>query len=113
MFGAPPIEVVVGAEVHASILKALSLAGFGRKRVTTIEADNQGRMRKDKLHRLSRRAIVFIHAGNVYTGAFDAAVELYAWTHAHGAWINIDGAFGSWARAFLRYAPGSHGFDAG
>src|SRR5437667_12658300 len=40
MFGAPPIEVVVGAEVHASILKALSLAGFGRKRVTTIEADN-------------------------------------------------------------------------
>jgi len=29
MFGAPPIEVVVGAEVHASILKALSLAGFG------------------------------------------------------------------------------------
>ena len=39
MFGAPPIEVVVGAEVHASILKALSLAGFGRKRVTTIEAE--------------------------------------------------------------------------
>jgi hypothetical protein len=38
MFGAPPIEVVVGAEVHASS-EALSLAGFGRKRVT-IEADS-------------------------------------------------------------------------
>ena len=45
MFGAPPIELVVGAEVHASMLKALSLAGFGRKRVTIVEADDQGRMR--------------------------------------------------------------------
>src|SRR5260370_25651766 len=42
MFGAPPIEVVVGAEVHASILKALSLAGFGRKRVIMVEADSHG-----------------------------------------------------------------------
>src|SRR5258708_6899887 len=73
MFGAPPIEVVVGAEVHASILKALSLAGFGRKRVTTIEADSQGRMRKGKLPRLSRRAIVCIQAGNVNTRAFEPA----------------------------------------
>src|SRR5690242_21389328 len=31
MFGAPPVEVVVGGEVHASISKALSLAGFGKK----------------------------------------------------------------------------------
>lgn len=45
MFGAPPIDVVVGAEVHVSIQKALSLAGFGMKRVVTVEADGQGRMR--------------------------------------------------------------------
>src|SRR5215470_9199249 len=29
--GAPPIEVVVGEEVHASVQKALSIGGFGRK----------------------------------------------------------------------------------
>src|SRR5713226_10763372 len=58
MFGAPPIEVVVGAEVHASILKALSLSGFGRKRMTAVEADSQGRMRAGKLPRLSDRPIV-------------------------------------------------------
>src|SRR5438046_8154899 len=51
MFGAPPIEVVAGAEVHASISKALSLAGFGKKRLTVVEADSQGRMRADKLPR--------------------------------------------------------------
>src|SRR5438309_3870659 len=52
VFGAPPIEVVGGGEVHASMLKALSLAGFGRKRVTIVEADRQGRMRADKSPRI-------------------------------------------------------------
>src|SRR2546421_11089046 len=57
MFGAPPIEVVVGGEVHASMLKALSLAGFGRKRGTIVEADRHGRIRADKLPSLSVRTI--------------------------------------------------------
>jgi len=111
MFGAPPVEVVVGAEVHASILKALSLAGFGRKRVTTIEADSQGRMRKDKLPRLSKRAIVCIQAGNVNTGAFDPAEEICAWAHEQDAWVHVDGAFGLWARVSPRYEHLAHGFE--
>src|SRR6202140_2387783 len=73
IFGAPPVEVVVGAEVHASMLKALNLAGFGRKRVIMVEADGQGRMRADKLPRLSERTIVCIQAGNVNSGGFDPA----------------------------------------
>src|SRR5258708_13514472 len=76
MFGAPLIEVVVGAEAHASILKALSLAGFGRKHVTIVEADGQGRMRVDKLPRLSERTIGCIQAGNGNTGALGPAWEL-------------------------------------
>jgi glutamate/tyrosine decarboxylase-like PLP-dependent enzyme len=111
MFGAPPIEVVVGAEAHASILKALSLAGFGGKRVTTIEADSQGRMRKDKLPRLSKRAIVCIQAGNVNTGAFDPAEEICAWAHDQGAWVHVDGAFGLWARVSPRYEYLVRGFE--
>ena len=111
MFGAPPIEIVVGAEVHASIVKALSLAGFGRKRMTTIEADSQGRMRKDKLPRLSKRAIVCIQAGNVNTGAFDPAEEICAWAHEQGAWVHVDGAFGLWARVSPRYEHLARGFE--
>src|SRR5258707_599219 len=76
MFGAPLMEVVVGAEVHASMLKALSLAGFGRKRLKIVDSDGQGRMRADKLPRLSERTIVCIQAGNVNTGAFDPAGEI-------------------------------------
>src|SRR5258706_11612589 len=42
MFGAPPIEVVVGAEVHASALKALSLAGFGKRRGHIVGEEGAG-----------------------------------------------------------------------
>ena len=41
LFGAPEIRVIVGDEVHASMLKALSLVGFGRSRVTRFPADDQ------------------------------------------------------------------------
>jgi len=111
MFTAPPIDVVVGEEVHASALKALNLAGFGRKRVTIVEADAQGRMRADKLPRLNDRAIVCIQAGNVNTGAFDPAAEICAKAQEQGAWVHVDGAFGLWAAASPKYRHLMHGFD--
>jgi len=111
MFGAPPIEVVVGAEVHASMLKALSLAGFGRKRVTIVETDSQGRMRADKLPRLSDRALVCIQAGSVNTGAFDPAVEICKAAREQSAWVHVDGAFGLWARISTKYEHLTKGFD--
>src|SRR5437667_6136036 len=111
MFGAPPIEVVVGGEVHASMLKALNLAGFGRKRVTIVEADGQGRMRADKLPRLSDQTIVCIQAGNVNTGAFDPAVEICKAAREQGAWVHVDGAVGVWARISPKYEHLTQGFD--
>ena len=111
MFGAPPIEVVVGGEVHASIRKALSMAGFGRKRVTVVDADSQGRMRPDRLPRLTERSIVCIQAGNVNTGAFDPAAEICRMAKEQGAWIHVDGAFGLWARVSPKYAPLARGFE--
>src|SRR5258706_1498555 len=111
MFAAPPIEVVVGAEAHASILKALSLAGFGRKRVTLVEADGQGRMRADKLPRLSQQTIVCIQAGNVNTGAFDPAWEICPAAKDQGAWVHVDGAFGLWARISRKYDHLTRGLD--
>ena len=111
MFGAPPIEVVVGAEVHASLLKALSLAGFGKRRVTIVEADGQGRMRADKLPKLSARSLVCIQAGNVNTGSFDPAMEICARAKGQGAWVHVDGAFGLWARVSPRYRHLTDGFE--
>ena len=111
MFGAPPIEVVVGEEVHTSVLKALSLAGFGKKRVTIVAADGQGRMRADKFPKIGSRTIVCIQAGNVNTGAFDPAEEICARAKEQGAWVHVDGAFGLWANASPKYRHLMRGFD--
>lgn len=111
MFGAPPIEVVVGEEVHASVLKALSLAGFGKKRVTRVPTDKQGRMRVDRLPKLQRNALVCIQAGNVNTGAFDPAREICVWARQSEAWVHVDGAFGLWAAASPKYRELVAGFE--
>jgi glutamate/tyrosine decarboxylase-like PLP-dependent enzyme len=111
MFGAPPIEVVVGEEVHASMLKALSLAGFGKKRLTRVQVDAQGKMRADKLPPMSERTIVCMQAGNVNSGAFDPAAEICARAHEQGAWVHVDGAFGLWAAVSPKYRHLVEGFE--
>lgn len=111
MFGAPPIDVIVGEEVHASVLKALNLAGFGQKRVTVVPADAQGRMRADKLPRLMKNSLVCIQAGNVNTGAFDPADEICRWAHENDGWVHVDGAFGLWAAASPKHAHLVKGFE--
>jgi glutamate/tyrosine decarboxylase-like PLP-dependent enzyme len=111
MFGAPPIEVVGGEEVHASILKALSLAGFGKTRLKRVEVDSQGRMRPDKLPALNDRTLMCIQAGNVNTGSFDPAAEICRRAHEQGAWVHVDGAFGLWARVSPKFAHLTAGFE--
>jgi glutamate/tyrosine decarboxylase-like PLP-dependent enzyme len=99
LFGAPEIRVVVGDEVHVSLLKALSLLGMGRDRVVRVPVDAQGRMRLDSLPRLDANTLVCIQAGNVNSGAFDPAEQICAAAHEAGAWVHVDGAFGLWALA--------------
>jgi glutamate/tyrosine decarboxylase-like PLP-dependent enzyme len=102
LFGAPPITVVVGDEVHVSLLKALSMLGLGSERVVRVPVDSQGRMRADLLPPLTPETIVCIQAGNVNTGAFDPAGAIIPRAKEAGAWVHVDGAFGLWAAA----APG-------
>jgi glutamate/tyrosine decarboxylase-like PLP-dependent enzyme len=111
LFGAPPITVVVGDEVHSSLLKALGLAGFGRKRVVRVPVDGQGRMRADALPHLDSQTILCLQAGNVNTGAFDPAAAICPAARQSGAWIHVDGAFGLWAAASPQYRHLTQGFD--
>ena len=106
LFGAPPIQVVVGEEVHVSVLKALTMLGLGRERVVRVPVDEQGRMRADALPPLNDNTIICIQAGNVNTGAFDPADKIILRAKTAGAWVHVDGAFGLWAatapdRAYL------------
>jgi len=99
LFGAPPLQVVVGGEVHASMQKALSLVGFGRDRVVRVPVDGQGRMRLEDFPAVDDRTIVCVQAGNVNTGAFDPIADICALARPQGAWVHVDGAFGMWAAA--------------
>jgi len=109
--GAPPITVVVGEEVHASVLKALGLLGLGRKRVIRVPVDGQGRMRADALPHLDSQTILCLQAGNVNTGAFDPAAAISPAARAAGAWIHVDGAFGLWAAVSQEYRRWTKGFE--
>jgi glutamate/tyrosine decarboxylase-like PLP-dependent enzyme len=99
LFGAPPLTVIVGDEVHASLLKALSLLGLGRDRVVRVPADGQGRLVVAQLPKITGPTIVCLQAGNVNTGAFDPIDDVATRLESTGAWLHVDGAFGLWAAA--------------
>lgn len=111
LFGAPEIKVVVGEEVHISLLKALTLLGLGRERVIRVPVDNQGRMLADQLPELDEMTIVCIQAGNVNTGAFDPAQPICKAAKLADAWVHVDGAFGIWAMASSILDHLSTGYD--
>src|SRR5215470_16325887 len=116
LFGAPEIDVVVGEEVHVTILRALRFLGMGQARVKRVRADAQGRMDPDALpHVLARctgPTLLCVQAGNVNTGAVDPMEPLITAAHAHGAWVHVDGAFGLWGTASPRTRSLLHGVDA-
>jgi glutamate/tyrosine decarboxylase-like PLP-dependent enzyme len=101
--GAPRLRVLVGDEVHVSVLGAVRLLGLGSRQVIRVAADGQGRMRADALAGAfagsAEPTIVCAQAGNVNTGAFDPLEAIADVTGRHGAWLHVDGAFGLWAAA--------------
>jgi glutamate/tyrosine decarboxylase-like PLP-dependent enzyme len=111
LFTALPVTVVVGEEVHQSVVKALGMLGLGRKRVVRVPVDGQGRMRADALPHLDSMTILCLQAGNVNTGAFDPAAAICPAARAAGAWIHVDGAFGLWAAASPEHRKLTKGFE--
>jgi glutamate/tyrosine decarboxylase-like PLP-dependent enzyme len=99
LFGAPPITVVVGEEVHPTLIKSLGLLGLGRRRLVRVPVDGQGRLRAEALPPLDGPVIICLQAGNVNTGASDPFPEVCDRAREAGAWVHVDGAFGLWAAA--------------
>jgi glutamate/tyrosine decarboxylase-like PLP-dependent enzyme len=107
--GAPELRVVVGAERHATIDRAVRLLGLGERSLVEVEALPSGAMDPEALRRalaaLEAPAIVCAQAGNVNTGACDDLVAAAEAAAAAGAWLHVDGAFGLWAAASPATAP--------
>jgi glutamate/tyrosine decarboxylase-like PLP-dependent enzyme len=111
LFGAPEVTVVVGAEVHPSAVKALTMLGFGRARFIEVPVDSQGRMRADALPEINGPAIICAQAGNVNSGASDPFDAISDWAEQTGAWVHVDGAFGLWAAAAPDRKHLIHGYE--
>jgi glutamate/tyrosine decarboxylase-like PLP-dependent enzyme len=117
LIGAPDIAVVLGAEAHATVLASLQMVGLGSRRPLRVDADEQGRMRPDRLREVlaavaDRPVIVSAQSGNVNTGAFDPMAEIVAAVRDHpNAWLHVDGAFGLWAAASPAYRHLTAGLD--
>ena len=99
LFGAPEIRVVLGAQAHGAVYKALSYIGLGRDRVEIVPSDDQGRMIAEKMPALDAHTLVVAQAGDVNSGAFDPLDAICEQAQKAGAWVHVDGAFGFWAAA--------------
>ena len=102
--GAPQLRVVVGEQVHASLLVAIRYAGLGAGNAVRVAVDDQGAMRADALREAldGGPTLVCAQAGEVNTGAFDPLDAIADIAAEHGAWVHVDGAFGLWAAASPR-----------
>ena len=99
LIGAPPVTVVVGEQAHSTIAKSLSIIGLGRKRVTIVPTDDQGRIIAARLPKVDGPVIVVTQAGELNTGAFDPFPEIIDWARQRNSWVHVDGAIGLWAAA--------------
>ncbi len=104
--GGPRVRVLVSAERHDTVDLVLRYLGLGSPELVPV--DEQGRLRVDALESAladagSEPTIVVLQAGNVHSGGFDPFTEAINASHARGAWVHVDGAFGLWAAASSSY----------
>ncbi|HEX3366062.1 pyridoxal phosphate-dependent decarboxylase family protein [Phenylobacterium sp.] len=116
LFGAPPIEVLIGDDAHATVFAALRYLGLGERRVTRLATDTEGRILPEALAAalddVHSPPLLILQAGQLHTGAFDPAARLIPQAKAKGAWVHLDGAFGLWARACPSRADLAAGFES-
>jgi glutamate/tyrosine decarboxylase-like PLP-dependent enzyme len=107
--GHPPIRILAAAP-HASLLKAASMLGLGRRAWVPVACEaGTERMDIASLEAALREldgspAIVAASAGTVTTTAFDDLARTADRCERHGAFLHVDGAFGLFAAASPRYA---------
>lgn len=102
--------VVLAATPHSSVIKSLSMLGFGSNNIVKIKTD-QGRERIDlidleeKLMLYSGKSVILnCSAGTVNTVDFDNFQAISLLKKKYEFWMHIDGAFGSFAACSDHYS---------
>jgi L-2,4-diaminobutyrate decarboxylase len=95
-----PLGVIVSADAHYSIKRALSVMGLGEAAAIPAAIDAHHRMTagavEDALARAGDRTVMGIvaTAGSTATGAFDPLDEIADVAERHALWLHVDAAHG-------------------
>ncbi len=89
-------------QIHYSVLKAASLAGFPEYNCRSIPSDDRFRIRSDALverikqdRKAGYQPFLFVgNAGTTNTGAVDDLAALADIAHDQGLWFHVDAAYG-------------------
>ena len=112
---APPIRVVLGADRHITVDRALRYLGIGRRSIVPVATDAAGRIIPSSLAEAVSEGrgptIVCAQVGEVNTGAIDPVGDVCEIGHGAGAWVHVDGAFGMWAAASPTLRPLVEGIE--
>ncbi len=89
-------------QTHASVTKAATIAGFGRRNVRIVATDDQLRMDPEALTAAItedraaglRPFLIAGAAGTTNTGAIDPLADLADIAEREGMWFHVDGAYG-------------------
>lgn len=114
--GLPPVPVLGGGYLHASVTKSLATLGIGREAARRFIADDTGRMDVEGLEAALRGlggapAIIVATVGDVNDGDADPVERLADLAARYGAWLHVDGAFGLFARLSPRSAQLAAGIE--
>ncbi|KAF9081569.1 hypothetical protein BGX29_008575 [Mortierella sp. GBA35] len=112
--------VVVTNMAHATVWKAASILGIGRKQVVEVpemgmdqhgaETAFEDAVQQQK--RAGKSVLVFMSYGEVNTGIFPLNTHRIAdICKSNNAYLHIDGAFGIYARCSPKYAHLAHGLE--
>ncbi|KAG0330241.1 hypothetical protein BGZ99_007103 [Dissophora globulifera] len=113
--------VVVTNMAHATVWKAASILGIGRKQVVEIpgmgltDGDDEERVLEEEVKKLKdagKAILVFLAFGEVNTGIFPRNTRRIAEIcKKYNAYFHIDGAFGIYARCSPKYAHLADGLE--
>jgi len=109
--GAEQIKVIIGAQAHSTVYKAISIAGLGYGNITVAPVDEQGRVVASSFPEMDNKTLVVLQAGNVNSGSFDEFEPICQKAREAGAWVHVDGAFGLWAAASTKLAHLTQGMQ--
>ena len=117
LFGAPPINVIIGDDAHTSVFFGAACA---RPRLQARDADRDRRTRPHARSRSGSVTEVRSRAqpsSSPKPASSTPAISIRSTRSfrlpAKNAWVHVDGAFGLWARAVPRAASsGPHGLEA-